>query len=602
MMQSLELEKPVFLIGSRGTGKTTLLHSLNWRERLDNASLKSARAQKGIEDRCIGVYIRMPPFKMGTFEQWLSANPDVYGPLFSFFIDLISAELLADAIADLLARGIISASPSEEDDLLRNILEHYPNLLSQNEIRHRTLKAFASYLANIRKKLQWYSQIRPNPADLPDAFKIAGIGEFGRVISDMFAEFCDSFSPPSDFRWYFKVCMDEAEYLTPFQRLCVNSLMRLSQSALFHVVSYVRHPEDLARTLLPPLSLQKADSQIIILDTLSGSEFKEFVEGVASVRLQAKLKDANVRFSTARALGKLNINALLTNILNESENPLAKTLIHKADELFAVLQEKGITYHGSLPIYQAYLIEALSLDPDELVSDNRFIRRKIQSKQFRKKMVAAYLNVCRELNTKVRYAYDQMVLGMSDNCIRDYLAQIHEIFVETGLTTKEFAFANDIPIQIQNRALRRASEQKRYSLPKRVNTPDLTGRLVNGLAKVTAIVQSSSVALRSSELGLFVIDIPSITSTGIVDVIRQASEAGFLFIKRDDTHRLTFRVHSSLAAAFNFSYRGTYYECYLRPKELNALINSQDETGLEKIVKRISERISSEQRGQLTLF
>jgi hypothetical protein len=85
-----------------------------------------------------------------------------------------------------------------------------------------------------------------------------------------------------------------------------------------------------------------------------------------------------------------------------------------------------------------------------------------ESAEIRKRMVAAYMCLCREIGADIRYAGDLMLLQMSDHCIRDFLAQIHELFLESAKPLGDFV-REQIPSLTQHRALARASRQKRSS-------------------------------------------------------------------------------------------------------------------------------------------
>jgi hypothetical protein len=105
-------------------------------------------------------------------------------------------------------------------------------------------------------------------------------------------------------------------------------------------------------------------------------------------------------------------------------------------------------------------------------------------------MVAAYLSVCQDMNITVRYASAHMLLQMCDFCIRAYLAFMHEIFVEAGRPTDEF-LKRLVPNDTQTNAIKRASRQKCETIAYRgVIAPTETGRLIDALAQITAVVQT----------------------------------------------------------------------------------------------------------------
>ena len=622
VVQTLERNRQVYLIGSRGTGKTTLLQSLNWKERLDNTSLKHALNNNMFGGNYIGLYLQMPSFFLAHLNEWLKDRDiAISGPITGIYFDLIWVEVLVEALARLLIEGIFNASPSEEHDLVASVLEKNPELQDLENIENPcTLKQFYRIIHKIRRKLERLAQFREDPKDLHCFYTQWQVGEFGNSIASQFADFCDRYSDKGERGWHFKICMDEAECLSILQQRVLNTAVRLSKDAAVYVVSFVRHVDDISSTILPNLTLQRADRDIIYLDTMSDAEFKSLAEGVASVRVQSKLSFENINFKTTRVLGKLDINVLLNKILNESESPVAKRLLQDAKEFsdspfgMKLGSKESNGSEGKsrlakpLPIYQTYIVQKLKIkvpSPD----DEKWKKRSQESSQIRKRNVAAYLCLCKELGVNVRYAFDQMVLGMSDKCIRDFLAQIHEIYIESALPLEDFVKGKGISVEMQNRALQRASIYKKQSLPKSgVTAPDKIGRIFDGLGQVTAAIQSSgpdNIALRVSERGQFVVDTRSLAlhnSSELLVLVKEAAEAGFLKFLSTEGEKWVFQVHRSLAAAYGFSYRGPYYYCQLFPPELEELICTEDKLKYKSVVSKLISRISGESAYQTTMF
>ena len=76
--QRLEIQKPVYLIGSRGTGKTTLLHALSWNERVTNKSLQREINKPPLAGKYIGVYFYAPNFQIQIIDEWLDKKSEIF--------------------------------------------------------------------------------------------------------------------------------------------------------------------------------------------------------------------------------------------------------------------------------------------------------------------------------------------------------------------------------------------------------------------------------------------------------------------------------------------------------------------------------------------
>jgi predicted AAA+ superfamily ATPase len=66
-----EGQKSVYITGSRGTGKTTLLQGLVYSQRLKNKSIKwQLGTHDSFEKKYIGIYLSMPDYVTSQFKQW----------------------------------------------------------------------------------------------------------------------------------------------------------------------------------------------------------------------------------------------------------------------------------------------------------------------------------------------------------------------------------------------------------------------------------------------------------------------------------------------------------------------------------------------------
>ncbi len=145
VFRPLEEAAPAYLIGTRGTGKTTLLKALNWENRLYDEHLRNQLGEDPFRARYIGVYLKLPKVHIGLIDDW---SRD-YGPrheLFvSLFLELLWSELMLEAVAGLLVEGIIEASPREEQQCaasLRDELSGY-RALDSDPTEHALSSHFA---------------------------------------------------------------------------------------------------------------------------------------------------------------------------------------------------------------------------------------------------------------------------------------------------------------------------------------------------------------------------------------------------------------------------------------------------------------------------
>jgi hypothetical protein len=550
---SLEATIPTFLIGTRGTGKTTLLKALSWDERLYNARLRRQLKGPTFQKHYIGVYFKLPMIQLRLINRWLESSDDAdFAAAFSFYLDLCWLETLLPAIEHLAARRELGIDDEGEQALVKSVAELWEDYPLCRELLGEVGDSLFDVLRlmhPLRRVVERYARRRVDLAEVLDALPVGQIGSFGRLLGSAVAKAITDGTGKSD--WSFRVCMDEGEALTLRQQRVINSIVRLAEWPVFYVVAYVSRPEDATGTFLPGQSLQLADRQVLVRDEMSDKDFRQLAEGVVNVRLEAM--GLRQRLNCQRSFGRLSIDGLLERILRESENPDMRGLLDRA---------KAATPSGVPRIYETYIRERRDLG---LAPQARFDKRRQSSASIRKQMVAAYLTICREARSDVMYASADMLLQVSDNCIRDFLWQIESVFAASDMQLAQF-LTERVPDPRQHAGMRAAAELKMTLFQEKIiSAPAEANRIVVGLARITHLIQSTGrnyEQIRTPERGIFtyLVDASTASIENAV-LIRDAAEAGFLRLIDEDAkpNEIRFRVHASLAPRYNFSYRGAYY-------------------------------------------
>lgn len=617
----LEAKKSVFLLGSRGTGKTTLMKALNWNEQITNPSLIKALNSAAVDRRYIGLYLKLTLSALTRFRVWPVGDDAVRAAVFSAYIDLLWLEPLLEALAHLAARRILRSKPAREYDACAAVLRKFPELgRLETQSSQPSFTSLAKLVEGRRIELERLALAKSDISieKLAERYPLGQVGTLGRSAATILTEYCSASTQQQP--WHVKVCMDEAECLDTFQQRVMNTAVRLTHASLSYVISYVGRMEDPTGTVLPNLSLQRADREIVALDSsqpdqegfvnfLDDDMFRELAEGVCKARISAFSSKAAETFSTVALLGKLDINHLLWNILNSSESAEAARLLAIASQLRDVYDDVGGAKDrrdgDAPPIYQAYIIDRLGLEKPTAQTPKE--RRSQDSAELRKRMVAAYLCICAELGKRVRYAYGEMVFQMCDKCVRDYLWQMDEMYRESGVFIDDFC-NSVVPVERQDIALRRAAKNKCEYVPvSGISTPIVTLRLIDALSTLTARLQATTHeqrGLRSSERGLFVLDAATGSPTALenLKIIAEAADAGFLKVVEQRPDQWVFRVHCSLAAAYGFSYRGAYYPVEIRHVDLSSLIAESDSDRRSSLLGRIEAWMGTNASGDLPLF
>lgn len=593
-LEILEGDVPIIISGSRGTGKTTLLKSINWREQKENNFLSQALKENNHRNDYIGLYIKLPELKINSFSFWEMDQCQIYPLIFSLYLELVWMQEAINAVLILSQDATLKFSAHDEINCVKRILLVNKKIFGfEKENSTHTLFDLLENVVSVRKQIENACIYKQN---IEDVYKMFGsIDQIGFISNTAALELVKLINNEDGLK-KFKICMDECECLSEKQLLVIKTMLRLTKFPVFYVFSFISPISDTRETLIPNITNQKADVQKISLDDMDKKDFEDFSNGVATVRISSELKEPAYAFNLSNILGHLSINTLLESLLKKSVSPLARNLLKNARERLELIDADNTK--DDIPIYQSYLIDKLELD--ESSSEEKWEIRNFESQQQRKKMVAAYLSICKDLKTDPMYAYADMVYGISDRSIRDFLWQLDEIFKLHNKNLKDF-ISSKIDIETQNKAIKESSTKKLISLPKSaVNSPDNVGKLVYGLSILTEIIQTRSddnSHLRSPERGIFSFEYYSADSE-LVKFIQDASEAGFLKTISHKENSIKFRVHSSLAPCFNFSYRGSYYETSIKGSHLMQFINCKSHESLSKTALSIAEsiyKISSKQ-------
>jgi len=598
-LNTLENDKPIYLEGARGTGKTTLLQALNWKEQLKNKSLLSALDKLDSRRDYIGVYLKLPELRFNSLRRWESNEE--YPLLVALYIETSWLEELLNSTLELITEGTFECSPKNEREITSKILSKH-KFFDSVKTKLRTYIDLADFFKEIRINIENACLYNENTKSIVSSLEcLPNFGELSSIVST---------NVLSSNNYRVKVCLDECETLSSAQTMVLNTLVRLCKYPVYYIFSYVRLPDDTSTTYLPNLSVVKADADNISLDSFEIGNFKEFADGVAQVRLRKYYNDDNLIFSSDALLGKLSINALLSSQLAKSESTKSKALIDKSKEYanFPYFSEYIEEKHP--PIYQTYLVESLDIDITKPKSKKEI--RKDKSQNIRKKMVASYLSICHEYRMKPLYCSSEMLFHLCDKSIREYIMLMNDLFNSIENPNKSIN-STQIPIATQNTIFKTFSKKKFESI--RSGAASAVGAiklLVYGFSKITSAIQSSSADnahLKSIERGQFVLTKKTISSKveDIMLAINEAAEAGFIKVLKNNNEKVTFRIHTSLAPYYEFSYRGAFYEVAILESEMSKLVESESISDVDKVIDMIVKRINkignkTEDKKQLSMW
>jgi len=376
---------PTYLIGGRGTGKTTLLKAFEWRERLYNPFLKEALGGNPFSDGIVGIYVKLSENHLASFQRWFDQmESDQSAAIFGLYFDLLWLEDFAIAIAELTKAQLLSLPVRSERMFVAALSDSYLGRHLRIQAKD-SLLTFSRQVQDGRVALYQAALVRKPTETFFQEFPAVGPGEIGRSVISFFAEHAAAATFGSG-PVRIQILLDEADALTEAQHVIANTVIRLSKAPLSYIFSSIKRFRDVTTTTIPNMSVQRDDCQIVPLESSGSAEFKELVEGVATVRLKRAKLDHFVPVDLFGWFGSSSINEILLEQLTESLSGAAKRMLSEAqqagrlpyfgragDESFRTIDEEGLLDPGEAPsrepkwdemwpIYQIHLIRRLSLD------------------------------------------------------------------------------------------------------------------------------------------------------------------------------------------------------------------------------------------------
>lgn len=628
-VKTLEGLKSVFLAGARGSGKTSLLKAVEWRERLSNQSLIDQ--YRGVEPDYVAVYFRLPDFVSKTLAlvNWKRLFPDAPDhdvleyEFFASVIEMIAAQLICEAISNLRAVGRFEYPADAEANVVQGIVQDYPFLQAAGA-NITGLDQLASILHAHHRRLSMSATrgiLTSADATLMSEQPSIFINDF---VGRLRALACETGNVCSQ-QFHMKICIDDCETLTDKQQQYLNSLVRESRNPLFWVISYVSGDYNATATMLPNQHLSEADRNHIDLDVETEVRFKKFCESVTALRILYSSSELQVKRTTGRGLpefsldkllGTASINDLLIQTMKNTVSPAWDELVERSRDV-----EKWYKIPGrdAPPIYETYVLEKLQprISPEARAGNLRGLEP-----YMRRKQRAALLLICNEFKiSNIPYAGSSVVISLSDLCIRDYLEIMAEIFdraVAAGQVSTLEALVDTrkrLTIPVQRVAIYDASSAKFNGIKTTMERDWVEAmKAVECLGRLCARVQAdphSRAALATPERGIFLFDLEEATGRDadaqaarretIHRILKRCEADGYLRHQSasraeagDQVSTYSYRLHRRFAPYFGFSFRGPYEAIRLPIDDFAEICERPGEVVTETWVRKVYSKITED--------
>jgi energy-coupling factor transporter ATP-binding protein EcfA2 len=652
----------VYITGSRGTGKTTLLKALDYKERLDSKSLREQLGIKEHEDYFrkgyIGLYfstldyINKNMFVLNKNSNIIEENDKFkYGILFSHFIEYLAIYYLIDALQKLAIDNHLIYSPDEEQKIVSELInerkeikdylsiEHNKNLIHLDDIQKSIQNIYGDiwnsfYQNDYKFKNGW------NPVETPIGSILNGLV---KILMQLSGEKSNKLK--------LKICFDSFESFNDIQIKAINSLVATKNEYLSFIVASSNDFVDFKSTFIPEHPLTDDDRKIIRLrDYYSDGNskiFRQLVNEVTKLRFKKHFKIATLEDTDLNnILGKYTINELLEKEFEKTTNPKYKNYDEYVRNDFSVQWDLFLKYRDQkgdenikksneieitnidnvddefdfemakgIPYTHAYITELFNINLIGFKDNSHEINAILKS-NYDKKIVGSMLCLCKDKkfgpNLTVPYGGSNMIIQMSDCSVRDFLRQMSEIYQISPKQDEDF-LQGQVPLTIQRRGIEAASRQKYVELDDALNYKNELKNLIYFIGQYTAKIQScGKKALEPPERGIIKLNYAKskskTTVRNIQQLIKLASNDYYYIqvLKREyypDSKEIKneeIRLHRLFAPLYNFSYRGASYGLEIPLEKLLEICSSDSEKTIISEIKDLTDPYCNESQIQLT--
>lgn len=593
--------KHCFVIGHRGTGKTSLLRAMEWSERTSNASLAASLKDDPFSDGVVGCYFGLQYIHLDTVDEWVAqSSPHLKHDILSSYLRALWLEEASIAVASLRRDAGISSLDVEIQELAP-VLDSWMDWLAGTTLA-RPDEGYLSLKGIRRTAVALSSEIYARASDLrsdPEgAVRDLSLSRLPALVNEIFSVLARMLPdrPKGKQPWLFQMCLDEGEYLSEDGRRTVRSMVRECRSPLLMTVASL---DDLGvETLNPRVRLTVNDRLLLDLRSRTFKEFAALINGVVNTRLRT-LEDIP-EFRIQSLLSTFDVGELLVKA--QTERPSSRRQIAEWSER---VRAGGIEKWS--PVREFLAGSSVPTDAIE--------RRAADSAGYRKKHVAGYLRLLAILGiTRPVYAGAPIVLTMMESSLRDLFMFLERCFVASTPRVPGVDMAGrlrrfiqkEIGIRVQDDALTYVARQKMENLQERiVNLTTLSRQLVEFLSLVShrLDMEATNSEIRTPERTMFVVRVPSsengldqrreehARARAILEAIQNCVREGYLVggATSDRPDVLHVRVNRSLAKLHGFSYRAPQYESRLEWQYLDELALGQGTP--ERLAARATEAL-----------
>jgi len=578
----LEKRQDLYIVGSRGTGKTTFLKALNWKTRVENRSIH-AQIENGdfFNNKYIGIYINAMSFGDSIFER-SDTEDDSLMLVYSLWAELNVLYRLIKAIIGLYKKDYIDFTIKDEQSQCNKIYDYLSNRLGNTVLKNRENTGIDYDITLLE---QVVDGLRGKVVDEREELKSkCDSYYFGNLIKETLPKLVCLCDKENEIKWCTKICFDAIESAPKFHKIVNTFVAKKLNERVWFIISGLTHRFiDMNQTYIPNHNLTNDDKAHIDLDktfflsnVAKRKDFDSLAEGICDLRLRHLNNsiDDEIKFDLTAYLGNWTMNQIL-NVYFKSRKTIS---VSKEFKDFMDLVEENNEIDKYLTKFPPY-IETYYYD---ILGQNKKWGGPLQKSRQKnrgagKKYVVIMLALLRnyKLRSSTPYAGKRQLMYLC-NSTREFLQLMAALFdvrmqqhpskdlsyffsFEAKLTQNE--------IKAQTEAAVKVAEDKYIGIKNKSDKEIITKRMsvfINTCGNILYDLQAKKElsSLISEEKGIFTVSFKDDTSgEKLLSFLKTAADDTYIKILEDknknDMKIIDFELSRLFAPKYKYSFRSS---------------------------------------------
>lgn len=590
--------------GIRGSGKTSILKSMHWsliwkkepKDRIKgNLEIDEYFSGKDLP-RHLGVIFKCDELDNEVWNDWAEKFGSKKAQrIFAVYIEYSFLYLLLDSLSNIINEkpDIFSEDWTQEEAITNIVLSlAFPDKTFRPLLRK---SSFFDLSIIFKEKSGIIRSQICKEVPYEDIISTINLDDAGKIIQGLGESLVKN--PKLNNLLIFPM-VDDCDRLKPWQSSVIGNFIYRARNPISFKATTVLNLNNIKFTTNKRPITEHELKRIAISGTTetdweTNSSFYHQFNGILQSRINRTFGEEYAQlFSLSQLLGKPNLDELVIKVINSSHGEEA---IKFYEEFKSQSAEKSII---NFFMKTWGIVDIPDYDPEKESSLERKlrIRKKYTFSNKRRQVSAIAMFKTKELKElPYPYAGTDVVLKLCCGSVRELLRIMYEIWNEAKMPIETFVKLEQIPFEIQNRAIRKASRSYWDSIITSeaiLNTewdkksscapPTSPALFCNRIGQLFSFFQSFPYICKSNEIGSLKVNI---YSQDIEHVIDYLTMAGIIIQNNKNDKKTIIALHPFFAPIFGLSPRHPfYYSKAISNEDFEIILRGSDQDFHNKIL------------------